>query len=66
MRVPLSWLKDFTPLEVDVFDEAAVRALATSLDALGLVVESIETVGGGQLPGRPAADGTNAEQNGPH
>jgi phenylalanyl-tRNA synthetase beta chain len=50
LRVPLSWLKDFTPLEVDVFDEAAVRALATSLDALGLVVESIETVGGA-LPG---------------
>jgi phenylalanyl-tRNA synthetase beta chain len=50
LRVPLSWLKDFTPLEVDVFDEAALRTLATTLDSLGLVVESIETVGGA-LPG---------------
>jgi len=50
LRVPLSWLKDFTPLEVDVFDEASVGALASTLDGLGLVVESIETVGG-VLPG---------------
>jgi phenylalanyl-tRNA synthetase beta chain len=50
LRVPLSWLKDFTPIEVDVFDEAAVRELANTLDGLGLVVESIETVGGA-LPG---------------
>jgi phenylalanyl-tRNA synthetase beta chain len=50
LRVPLSWLHDFTPLDVDVFDEGAVRALATTLDGLGLVVESIETVGGA-LPG---------------
>jgi phenylalanyl-tRNA synthetase beta chain len=50
LRVPLSWLKDFIPLEIDVFDETAVRKIATTLDGLGLVVESIETIGG-VLPG---------------
>jgi phenylalanyl-tRNA synthetase beta chain len=50
LRVPLSWLQDFTPVDVDVFDDRAVRELASTLDGLGLVVESIETVGGA-LPG---------------
>lgn len=50
MRVPLSWLTDFTPLDVDVLDASAVARLGQVLDGLGLVVEGIETIGG-VLPG---------------
>ncbi|TMM11521.1 MAG: phenylalanine--tRNA ligase subunit beta [Actinobacteria bacterium] len=41
MRVPLSWLRDFAPIEVGPDD------LGATLDDLGLVVESIERVGEG-------------------
>ena len=41
MRVPLSWLADFAPIEGDV------AALAATLDELGLVVEEIVRVGEG-------------------
>ena len=41
MRVPLSWLRDFTPAEADN------GTLAATLDRLGLVVESVERVGEG-------------------
>ncbi|HZU78784.1 MAG TPA: phenylalanine--tRNA ligase subunit beta [Acidimicrobiales bacterium] len=41
MRVPLSWLRDFAPVEGDV------RAVAEALDELGLVVEEIVRVGEG-------------------
>src|ERR1700682_4474768 len=41
MRVPLSWLRDFAPVEGDV------DALASALTGLGLVVEGIERVGEG-------------------
>ncbi|HWC39968.1 MAG TPA: phenylalanine--tRNA ligase subunit beta, partial [Acidimicrobiales bacterium] len=41
MRVPLSWLRDFTPVEGDP-DE-----LAATFDDLGLVVEGVERVGEG-------------------
>jgi phenylalanyl-tRNA synthetase beta chain len=41
MRVPLSWLRDFAPIEADPAD------LGATLDDLGLVVESIERVGEG-------------------
>ena len=48
MLAPLSWLKDFTPLEVDPDDDAlALRAVTGALDSLGLVVESVELVGAG-------------------
>ncbi|MGP8163708.1 MAG: phenylalanine--tRNA ligase subunit beta [Acidimicrobiales bacterium] len=47
MRVPLSWLSEFTPLGVDAQDASAVRALGAELDSLGLVVEGVERVGGG-------------------
>ena len=50
MRVPLSWLTDFTPIDVDVFDADAIRNFSTVLDGLGLVVEGVETIGGA-LPG---------------
>jgi phenylalanyl-tRNA synthetase beta chain len=50
LRVPLSWLTDFTPIDVDVFDASAVTALGEVLDGLGLVVEGIDTIGGA-LPG---------------
>jgi phenylalanyl-tRNA synthetase beta chain len=43
-------LKDFTPLDVDVFDATKVREIAATLDGLGLVVEEVETIGGA-LPG---------------
>ena len=42
MRVPLSWLKEFTPLRDDAADATAVRALAEELSLLGLNVEGIE------------------------
>ncbi len=45
MRVPLSWLRDFTPLPTDATDAASLRALGEVLDSLGLVVEGIERVG---------------------
>ncbi len=41
MRVPVSWLRDFTPVDLDT-DE-----LKELLDSLGLVVEGIERVGEG-------------------
>jgi phenylalanyl-tRNA synthetase beta chain len=41
MRAPLSWLRDYAPLEADVAD------LANTLSSLGLVVEGVEHVGGG-------------------
>ncbi|MDA8290669.1 MAG: phenylalanine--tRNA ligase subunit beta [Actinomycetota bacterium] len=47
MRVPLSWLREFTPLTTDAADRAEVRALGRALDSLGLVVEGVEHVGGG-------------------
>ena len=47
MRVPLSWLRELTPLETRPDDRAEVAALAADLDALGLVVEGIEKVGEG-------------------
>ena len=50
MRVPLSWLSEFTPLGVDASDAAGVAALGADLDSLGLVVEGVEHVDG-DLPG---------------
>jgi len=47
VRVPLSWLRELTPLETRPGDRAEVAALAADLDALGLVVESVEKVGEG-------------------
>jgi phenylalanyl-tRNA synthetase beta chain len=41
MRVPLSWLRDFAPIEADPVD------VGETLDDLGLVVEDIERVGEG-------------------
>ena len=41
MRVPLSWLRDFAPIDV------APDELGATLDDLGLVVESVERVGEG-------------------
>ena len=41
MRVPLSWLRDFTPLDLPVSEVVA------TLDDLGLAVESVTTVGEG-------------------
>jgi phenylalanyl-tRNA synthetase beta chain len=41
MRAPLSWLRDYAPLD------AGVDELATKLSELGLVVEGVEHVGGG-------------------
>jgi phenylalanyl-tRNA synthetase beta chain len=47
VRAPLSWLREFTPLECDPADAVSVRALREQLDALGLVVDSVELVGVG-------------------
>ncbi len=47
MRVPLSWLRELTPLETRPTDRTEVAALAADLDALGLVVEGVEKVGEG-------------------
>ena len=44
MRVPLSWLSEFTPLGVDASDAAGVAALGAELDSLGLVVEGVDRV----------------------
>ncbi len=41
MRAPLSWLRDYAPLD------AGVAELADALSSLGLVVEGIEHVGAG-------------------
>ncbi len=46
MRVPLSWLSEFTPLGVDARDADAVAALGAELDSLGLVVEQLDQVFG--------------------
>ncbi len=48
MRAPLSWLRDFTPVEGPPED------IARALSSLGLVVESTEVVGA-PLPGIVAA-----------
>jgi len=47
VHVPLSWLKEFTPITADARDAVAVRDLGRVLDALGLVVEGVERVGAG-------------------
>lgn len=47
MRVPLSWLKSYTPLSAAATDRESVRELAAELDSLGLVVEGLEFVGEG-------------------
>ncbi|MGO9582750.1 MAG: phenylalanine--tRNA ligase subunit beta [Acidimicrobiales bacterium] len=47
MRVPLSWLRELTPLETRPTDRSEVAALAADLDALGLVVEGVERIGEG-------------------
>ncbi len=47
MRVPLSWLRELTPLETRPTDRTEVATLAADLDALGLVVEGVEKVGEG-------------------
>ena len=47
MRVPLSWLRELTPLSARPTDGTEVAALAADLDALGLVVEGVEKVGEG-------------------
>ncbi len=47
MRAPLSWLADFAPFDVDPADASSVGALAATLSDLGMVVDGIETVGGG-------------------
>ena len=39
MRAPLSWIRDFTPIEADA------RAIAEALDHLGLEVEGVEEPG---------------------
>ncbi len=44
MRVPLSWLKDFTPIDLDPRDSAGLRDFANELSMLGMNVEHIETV----------------------
>ncbi len=41
MRAPLSWLRDYAPLD------APTERIAETLSGLGLVVESVETVGEG-------------------
>src|ERR1700749_2967509 len=41
MRTPLSWLRDYAPLE------AGPAELAELLSSLGLVVEGVDEVGGG-------------------
>ena len=41
MRAPLSWLRDYAPLD------ASVEDLATALSELGLVVEGVERIGAG-------------------
>ena len=41
MRVPLSWLRDFAPIV------AGADEIAATLDDLGLIVDSVETIGGG-------------------
>ena len=41
MRAPLSWLRDYAPLDVDV------ERLAAALSELGLVVEGVEQIGAG-------------------
>ncbi len=60
MRLPLSWLRDFTPLDLPVDEVVA------TLNDLGLAVESLETVGEGlegvvvarvlEITGIPGAD----------
>ena len=57
MRVPLSWLRDFAPLD------QPVDTIVATLDDLGLAVESIERVGEG-LDGVVVAKAirNNAEQ----
>ena len=47
MRVPLSWLRELTPLKTRPTTAVKVPSLAAELDALGLVVEGVEMVGEG-------------------
>jgi phenylalanyl-tRNA synthetase beta chain len=47
VRVPLSWLRELTPLKTRPTDAGEVAALAADLDALGLVVEGVDKVGEG-------------------
>src|SRR5438445_13312605 len=42
MRVPLSWLREFAPIQVDPVD------LAETFDDLGLIVDAMETMGEGR------------------
>ena len=41
MRAPLSWLKEFAPIDADL------DVLVPALDDLGLIVEGVERVGEG-------------------
>jgi phenylalanyl-tRNA synthetase beta chain len=47
VRVPLSWLRELTPLSAQAEDRSAVAELASELDSLGLVVEKTDWVGEG-------------------
>jgi phenylalanyl-tRNA synthetase beta chain len=50
VRVPLSWLKEFTPIDLDPRDSAGLRDFANELSMLGMYVEHIEPVDA-ELPG---------------
>jgi phenylalanyl-tRNA synthetase beta chain len=45
MRVPLSWLLEYAPIELAPDDDAGVQEMSRRLTASGLEVESIEPVG---------------------
>jgi phenylalanyl-tRNA synthetase beta chain len=45
MRVPLSWLLEYAPIELAPDDDAGVQEMARRLTACGLEVESVEAVG---------------------
>jgi phenylalanyl-tRNA synthetase beta chain len=44
VRVPLSWLKEFTPIDLDPRDAAGLRDFANELSMLGMNVEHVEVV----------------------
>ena len=44
MRVPLSWLKEFTPIDLDPRDPAGLHDFANELSMLGMNVEHVDTV----------------------
>ncbi|MGB9111435.1 MAG: phenylalanine--tRNA ligase subunit beta, partial [Acidimicrobiales bacterium] len=50
MRVPLSWLKEFVPIDLDPRDAAGIRAFADELSMLGMNVEHVDAVDD-ELPG---------------